>query len=98
LVASFLAFCFLIYLVPWQFPKAEELVATPYRHGSKEKAERFFLEGMTQACTALPNRDIQHFLLLFTMLLSSQKHETDKGVASTGWETFLEAAFFQALQ
>ena len=24
-------------------PKAEELVATPYRHGSKEKAETFFL-------------------------------------------------------
>jgi putative DNA methylase len=30
-------------------PKAEELVATPYRHGSKEKAETFFLAGMTQA-------------------------------------------------
>ena len=30
-------------------PKAEELVATPYRHGSKEAAERFFLEGMTRA-------------------------------------------------
>lgn len=30
-------------------PKAEELVATPYRHGSKEKAETFFLDGMTQA-------------------------------------------------
>ncbi|RMD63416.1 DUF1156 domain-containing protein, partial [Candidatus Parcubacteria bacterium] len=30
-------------------PKAEELVATPYRHGSKEKAERFFLEGMKKA-------------------------------------------------
>ena len=28
-------------------PKAEELVATPYRHGSKEKAEAFFLNGMT---------------------------------------------------
>jgi putative DNA methylase len=30
-------------------PKAEELVATPYRHGTKEKAEVFFLNGMTQA-------------------------------------------------
>jgi putative DNA methylase len=30
-------------------PKAEELVATPYRHGSKDKAEAFFLDGMTQA-------------------------------------------------
>ncbi|WP_031460602.1 DUF1156 domain-containing protein [Chloroflexus sp. MS-G] len=30
-------------------PKAEELVAAPYRHGSKQAAERFFLEGMTRA-------------------------------------------------
>ncbi len=30
-------------------PKAEELVATPDRHGGKEKAESFFLEGMTLA-------------------------------------------------
>ena len=30
-------------------PKAEELVATPYRHGSKEEAEAFFLAGMTKA-------------------------------------------------
>ncbi|MDW8468094.1 MAG: DUF1156 domain-containing protein [Burkholderiales bacterium] len=30
-------------------PKAEELVATPYRHGGKEKAEAFFLDGMTRA-------------------------------------------------
>lgn len=30
-------------------PKAEELVATPYRHGGKENAESFFLDGMTLA-------------------------------------------------
>ena len=36
-------------------PKAEELVATPYRHGSKEKAEAFFLDGMTQAMHRLPS-------------------------------------------
>lgn len=30
-------------------PKAEELVATPYRHGGKKEAEEFFLEGMTAA-------------------------------------------------
>jgi putative DNA methylase len=29
-------------------PKAEELVATPYRHGSKQAAGRFFMEGMTR--------------------------------------------------
>src|SRR5204862_4703129 len=30
-------------------PKAEELVATLYRHRSKEEAEAFFLDGMTRA-------------------------------------------------
>jgi putative DNA methylase len=37
-------------------PKAEELVATPYRHGSKEKAENFFLDGMTERCATSPSR------------------------------------------
>ena len=30
-------------------PKAQELVAAPYRHGGKHAAERFFMEGMTRA-------------------------------------------------
>jgi putative DNA methylase len=30
-------------------PKVEELIANPYRHGSKEKAEAFYLGGMTQS-------------------------------------------------
>ena len=29
-------------------PKDEELVATPYRHGGKDAAERFFMEGMAK--------------------------------------------------
>ena len=37
-------------------PKAEELVATPYRHGSKEQAEAFFLNGMSQAVESLRYR------------------------------------------
>ena len=34
-------------------PKADELVATSYRHGSKQKAEAFFLRGMAQAMCRL---------------------------------------------
>ena len=30
-------------------PKAEELVATPYRHGGVDAAEAFFLDGMRRA-------------------------------------------------
>ena len=34
-------------------PKAEELVATPYRHGNRKQAESFFLAGMTEAMRRL---------------------------------------------
>ena len=37
-------------------PKAEELVATPYRHGNKKKAEAFFLAGMTEAMHRLAEK------------------------------------------
>ena len=52
-------------------PKAEELVATPYRHGSKERAEAFFLDGMTQAMHRLaeqahPGLSRHHLLCLQT--------------------------------
>ena len=40
-------------------PKADELVATPYRHGSKKKAEEFFLAGMTLAMQRLTTRHIR---------------------------------------
>ena len=49
-------------------PKEEELVATPYRHGGKEKAEQFFLAGMTQAMRQLQSTAIRLFLSLFIML------------------------------
>ena len=34
-------------------PKTEELVATPFRHGGKEAAEAFFLDGMKEALTGI---------------------------------------------
>jgi putative DNA methylase len=37
-------------------PKSEELVATPYRHGNKAKAEFFFLEGMTRAMNCIADQ------------------------------------------
>ena len=40
-------------------PKAGELVATTYRHGSKAQAEKFFLNGMTQAIHRLADRRIR---------------------------------------
>jgi putative DNA methylase len=72
-------------------PKAEELVATPYRHGSREKAEAFFLDGMTSAMRRLSEQ--AHPAGPLTIYYAFKQSETkgDGGTSSTGWETFLEA-------
>ncbi len=72
-------------------PKAEELVATPYRHGSKEKAETFFLDGMTRAMHRLGEQTHPAFPVTIYYAFKQSESETDAGTASTGWETFLDA-------
>ncbi|OGA65483.1 MAG: hypothetical protein A3G81_12470 [Betaproteobacteria bacterium RIFCSPLOWO2_12_FULL_65_14] len=72
-------------------PKTEELVATPYRHGSKEKAETFFLDGMTQAMHRLAEQAHTAFPVTIFYAFKQSETETDEGTASTGWETFLDA-------
>ena len=71
-------------------PKAEELVATPYRHGSKQKAEMFFLNGMTEAMRRLSEHAHQAFPTTIYYAFK-QSDTTDAGTGNTGWETFLEA-------
>jgi putative DNA methylase len=88
-------------------PKAEELVATSYRHGSKAKAEAFFLDGMTQAMHRLAEQSHPAFPVsiyyafkqaeyLGARISSPQEEDAGKipvlpGMISTGWETFLDA-------
>jgi len=72
-------------------PKAEELVATPYRHGSKEKAETFFLEGMTAAMHQLAEQTHPAFPVTIYYAFRQSESESEVGTASTGWETFLDA-------
>ena len=57
-------------------PKAEELVATPYRHGSKEKAEAFFLDGMTQAMHRLAEQ--AHPAFPVTIYYAFKQSESDE--------------------
>ncbi len=57
-------------------PKAEELVATPYRHGSKEKAEAFFLDGMTQAMHRLAEQ--AHPAFPVTIYYAFKQAESDE--------------------
>jgi len=71
-------------------PKAEELVATAHRHGSKEKAEAFFLSGMTDAMHHLAEQ--AHPAFPVTIYYAFKSSDTDDaGTGNTGWETFLEA-------
>ena len=72
-------------------PKAEELVATPYRHGSKEKAEAFFLGGMTQAMHRLAEQGHPAFPVTIYYAFKQSESGSQGGTASTGWETFLDA-------
>jgi putative DNA methylase len=72
-------------------PKADELVATPYRHGTKEKAEAFFLSGMTMAMHRLA--DQAHPAFPTTIYYAFKQSESDGklGTISPGWDTFLHA-------
>lgn len=72
-------------------PKAEELVATPYRHGNKEKAESFFLEGMTAAMHNLAELTHPSFPVTIYYAFKQSETKDDSGTSSTGWVTFLDA-------
>ncbi|MDE0219714.1 MAG: DUF1156 domain-containing protein [Spirochaetaceae bacterium] len=73
-------------------PKADELVATPYRHGSKAQAEAFFMGGMTAAMRRLVEQGHRRFPTTIYYAFKQSESRDDRGIASTGWETFLEAA------
>jgi putative DNA methylase len=72
-------------------PKAEELVATPGRHGGKDGAERFFMHGMTQAMSGLASQAHPAFPVTIYYAFKQAESDGDAGNVSTGWETFLDA-------
>ena len=71
-------------------PKAEELVATPYRHGGKDAAEEFFLKGMSRAIANMAQQSSGSFPTTIYYAFK-QSEIKDEGVSSTGWATFLQA-------
>ena len=72
-------------------PKAEELVATPYRHESRGKAEAFFLRGMTRAMTCVADNAAPAIPVTIYYAFKQAEESDETGTASTGWETFLGA-------
>lgn len=70
-------------------PKAEELVANPYRHGGRDGAEQFFEDGFRQVFANARATAARDFPI--TVYYAFKQSETDaSGEASTGWETLLE--------
>lgn len=72
-------------------PKAEELIATPYRHnGSVEKAKSFFEDGMLSACKQM-YRSAREDIPVTIYYAYKQSESDASGTASSGWETMLGA-------
>ncbi len=72
-------------------PKADELVATPYRHGNKDNAEAFFMNGMIEGMKQLQSRAHPAFPCTIYYAFKQAELKNRSGYASTGWEAFLEA-------
>jgi putative DNA methylase len=70
-------------------PKAEELVATPYRHGGKENAEAFFLNGMKKALVGIASATADAPATIYYAFKQSELSQD--GVTSAGWASFLQA-------
>ena len=71
-------------------PKSEELVATPYRHGGKEAAEAFFLDGMSKAIANMAWSSSPDYPATIYYAFK-QSEIAQEGTSSTGWATFLQA-------
>ncbi len=74
-------------------PKAEELIATPYRHnGSTDEAKKFFEDGMLESCRRLYTCASDEFpVTIYYAYKQSETGTKDTGMSSSGWETMLSA-------
>jgi len=71
-------------------PKDTELVANPYRHGSADAAEAFFMRGMGEAMAAMRSASVDAEPLTIYYAFK-QSEATEEGITSAGWASFLQA-------
>ncbi len=70
-------------------PKAEELVANPYRHGGRDGAARFFEAGFERVfCRARESASEEFPITVYYAFKQSELQQ--EGISSTGWATILE--------
>jgi putative DNA methylase len=88
-------------------PKAEELIAEPFRHGGKDKARVFFEQGMRDVFGRI--REVSDPRFPTTIYYAFKQAEGEEAVddapetnvasrSSTGWETFLQGLIDAAWQ
>lgn len=71
-------------------PKMEELVADRMRHNGAEKADAFFLDGMSSVFSAMAKQTNAE--IPCTVYYAFRQSEIEQeGVSSTGWATFIQA-------
>ncbi|MFN5660125.1 MAG: DUF1156 domain-containing protein, partial [Pseudanabaena sp.] len=80
-------------------PKTQEMIADHFRHGSRDKAKQFFEDGLSKVFHQV--RKSAHSDYPFTVYYAFKQTESDdedsenetdsSSIASTGWETILEA-------
>lgn len=71
-------------------PKSEELVANQFRHGSREKAEKFFLSGICAAIASMAKNSSDKYPATIYYAFKQSEVEQE-GLTSKGWATFLQA-------
>jgi putative DNA methylase len=70
-------------------PKAEELVANPYRHDGKDGAEKFFERGFEKVFARARSSASDDFPITVYYAFKQSELESE-GIASTGWATILQ--------
>ncbi|MCA1672196.1 MAG: hypothetical protein LC799_08345, partial [Actinobacteria bacterium] len=72
-------------------PKANELIAAPYRHGgSMQEASAYFVSGFTEAFRQLKTASAPDFPLLI-VYAHRQEESENGGASSTAWDAMLSA-------
>lgn len=71
-------------------PKAQELIANPFRcEGSRDKANKFFLEGLRDSFKLISSRADKNYPITIYYAFKQIENEEEK-THSTGWEAMLE--------
>lgn len=71
-------------------PKADELVANPYRHDGKQGAEKFFIEGFNSVFHRIREDDTNPDVPMTVYYAYKQQDRGKEGTSSTGWHTLLD--------